>query len=965
MKKTLKLIGIIALAAVIGFFFTACEQPNAVTLTGITANYTGSSVAINTDVNSLKSYLTVTAWYSDNAGKTLNSADYSLSGNLSASGQKTVTVTYEDQTTTFTVTVNSDITYTLAPVDGEDGVTDTTGIVFTFSASVDSLNLTADDIAVGGAASKGAAELSGTGTTRTLAITANSAGTATVTIAKTGIEAVQKSVTIYKAWAYVPEYWSVTWNFNGGTAGTGAYPEQIEKDAFLVKPFPDPTKDGFTFGGWYTNAALTQTYTFADPVTANLNLYAKWETGSQPIEYWSVTWNLNGGAFASGSNHPSQIEKGAVLARPSPDPAKANNTFGGWYTDSGLTQEYTFAGTVTADLSLYAKWDVISATGGELNGTWVVLPRAGDYSFINGGSMMKFNNGNYETGTTEIPANKGTYTTGNGEISLTATHLYGSNYSGMTIRVESNTTITLGLLESKWYTKDELKTALIEDGKSEEEAAQVVNSLFSPFTYSYSISGNIFTIYSDTSTGSPYHKIENPDSTEFTVTNAVQWDVACASIGAGGSGTAGNPKSYTITVNGDVSISVGHQFSRRISNIIITIKGNGKLYYSNNRTTQLLMIDNNKTLIIDSSDLTIEGSTSYALIYVDSGTLELRNGTIKGGGGVRVDNNSSFTMSGGEISGSTSGGVMGSNSSFTMSGGEISGNTGGGVSMGSNSSFTMSGGEISGNTTPGNGGGVAMNSNSIFTMDGGKISGNTASGSYASGGGVFSATFTMNGGEISGNTASHYGGGVWTGGTFTMNGGEISGNTASGSGGGVYGSRLTMNDGEISNNTAAEGGGVTVRDNGTFTMNNGEISGNTAIRGGGGVSVDAHFIMNGGKISDNTANYGGGMHMQGGSFTMTGGTISGNTAAGAALGGGVYVSNNAPSRIVTGTIYGSNEGALSNTVTGSSALGAALFLNPISAPTAQRGTFNGETWISSGTLNSTDSTIRVVNGALQ
>ena len=99
-KNTAQFLGIIALAAVIGFSMMGCEQPiEPPTLTDITATYTGGSVAINTDVNSLKSNVTVTAKYSDNTSKTLNAADYSLSGDLSASGQKTVTVTYEGETT--------------------------------------------------------------------------------------------------------------------------------------------------------------------------------------------------------------------------------------------------------------------------------------------------------------------------------------------------------------------------------------------------------------------------------------------------------------------------------------------------------------------------------------------------------------------------------------------------------------------------------------------------------------------------------------------------------------------------------------------------------------------------------------------------------------------------------------------------------------------------------------------------
>ena len=47
-------------------------------------------------------------------------------------------------------TSSGNITNTVARADGVDGVTNTTGIVFTFSASVDSLNLSAADIIIGG-----------------------------------------------------------------------------------------------------------------------------------------------------------------------------------------------------------------------------------------------------------------------------------------------------------------------------------------------------------------------------------------------------------------------------------------------------------------------------------------------------------------------------------------------------------------------------------------------------------------------------------------------------------------------------------------------------------------------------------------------------------------------------------------------------------------------------------------------
>jgi predicted outer membrane repeat protein len=221
----------------------------------------------------------------------------------------------------------------------------------------------------------------------------------------------------------------------------------------------------------------------------------------------------------------------------------------------------------------------------------------------------------------------------------------------------------------------------------------------------------------------------------------------------------------------------------------------------------------------------------------------------------------------------------------------------------------------------------------------------------------------MSGGEISGNTANN-GGGV--SGDITMSGGKISGNTAN-NGGGVSGT-LTMNGGEISSNTSSLGGGVYVNGNHTITMNGGEISYNTASTNGGGVYVDGDnttFTMNGGEISYNTASTsGGGVYVyRGTTFTMNGGEISGNTAP--TSGGGVYLEGTF--RISTGIIYGSGEGTNSNTATN----GAALYR---ASGTAQYGTFSitwinstvyYSTWNSNGVLNTTNNTIRVVEGVLQ
>ena len=71
-----------------------------VTLTSISATYTGGEVTVGTSVNDLTG-ITLTATYSD--GSTTNVTDYTLSGTIGM-GNNIITVSYSDKTTTFTVT---------------------------------------------------------------------------------------------------------------------------------------------------------------------------------------------------------------------------------------------------------------------------------------------------------------------------------------------------------------------------------------------------------------------------------------------------------------------------------------------------------------------------------------------------------------------------------------------------------------------------------------------------------------------------------------------------------------------------------------------------------------------------------------------------------------------------------------------------------------------------------------------
>lgn len=106
-------------------------------------------------------------------------------------------------------------------------------------------------------------------------ITAKGEGKAKVTV----IDVKKKKYTckvIVKGKEEQPAPETVTYNVqfesNGGTAVES---QVVKKGDKVVRP-ADPTRSGYDFGGWYTDAGLKNIYYFESSVNSNMTLYASW-----------------------------------------------------------------------------------------------------------------------------------------------------------------------------------------------------------------------------------------------------------------------------------------------------------------------------------------------------------------------------------------------------------------------------------------------------------------------------------------------------------------------------------------------------------------------------------------------------------------------------------------------------------------------------------------------------------------
>ena len=110
--------------------------------------------------------------------------------------------------------------------------------------------------------------------------------------------------------------YTVTFDTDGGS---NAAQQTVHYSDKAVKP-ADPTKSGYTFDGWYTEAEHNSEYKFDVPVKKNITLYAKWN-----VNQYTITFDSNGGTAVD----PIVADYGTAITAPS-DPTRTGYIFAGW-----------------------------------------------------------------------------------------------------------------------------------------------------------------------------------------------------------------------------------------------------------------------------------------------------------------------------------------------------------------------------------------------------------------------------------------------------------------------------------------------------------------------------------------------------------------------------------------------------------------------------------------------------------
>ena len=166
---------------------------------------------------------------------------------------------------------------------------------------------------------------------------------------------------------FVAAPYTVTFALN--YPGAGNYSTAEVWHGFKAAQPADPSRTGYTFDGWYTEATGGEKFDFDSLIFGNQTLYAHWLENdasngyfdgywgeyvpSIGTTYYTVTFYMND---SSGSVYTtSSVVADEIVAEPTP-PTRENYVFNGWYEDAECTEPYEFELLVMENINLYAGW---------------------------------------------------------------------------------------------------------------------------------------------------------------------------------------------------------------------------------------------------------------------------------------------------------------------------------------------------------------------------------------------------------------------------------------------------------------------------------------------------------------------------------------------------------------------------------------------------------------------------------
>ena len=168
-------------------------------------------------------------------------------------------------------------------------------------------------------------------------------------------DTIKEATILYAKWT--ANTYDVTFDKNGGDTEADSKIISETYDSKYTLPTTAPTKTGYTFAGWFTDATEgTQVTAETDvTITETQTLYAHWTSNAYTIAYYDQGGDAFTGTHESG--YATEHTYGTDTALKSA--TKTGYAFGGWYTSSDCSgSAITSLGATeyNTEINLYAKW---------------------------------------------------------------------------------------------------------------------------------------------------------------------------------------------------------------------------------------------------------------------------------------------------------------------------------------------------------------------------------------------------------------------------------------------------------------------------------------------------------------------------------------------------------------------------------------------------------------------------------
>lgn len=158
---------------------------------------------------------------------------------------------------------------------------------------------------------------------------------------------------LYAAWT-LHEY-QIDFDYNYVNAPTEPESQIIKYMKYVQDPIV-LDREGFLFGGWFTEPECINQFTFDDtPVTEDMILYAKWIENNTQLEDITIRYVYNLGA-GEVLHATIDIAYNSTVGNKAPQiPVIEDYIFGGWYRDNTYTTKFSNSMNLTQDITVYAK----------------------------------------------------------------------------------------------------------------------------------------------------------------------------------------------------------------------------------------------------------------------------------------------------------------------------------------------------------------------------------------------------------------------------------------------------------------------------------------------------------------------------------------------------------------------------------------------------------------------------------